>query len=170
MNMVERYFMACEQAGRPDVQAETYYDWEDYHRPFSLLLEEELTWQECKEMVARVWAAYTHTLPPVLKSLPPCAGASAACRQYIKLAPHHRNAAYVLHETAHALLYLRWPVSYRADKGRMEGHGPEFARIHAEIVNAEYNIPMSTIVASMRKKGIKIAFRHEVPRPLKERR
>lgn len=114
-----------------DSQRSALYRWEDrVARELSPALNRKLTLEECEELIARVWDDYrTGTGPPRVKD---GRGTTAArgSRWTINLPRWARTPRVVLHEVAHAL----------GPEGA--AHGPEFARLHLELLNRYEDVPV----------------------------
>ena len=107
----------------------------------------ELTFDECRELVRRVWAAYRPgERPPTLAD-----GRGTrhgfGSRQRINLPLFTRNRPYVLHKTAHSLLSgtgLAW-------------HGPAWLRLYVELLARLASFQRAALLASARAAGLKVA-------------
>jgi len=131
-----------------DSQRQKVYSWEQATlspKP------DELTFDECCELVRRVWAAYRPgERPPAVKDGRGTRHASGG-RWAITLPRFYRNRPCVLHEAAHSLL------SDRYAQGTAAWHGPEWLRLHTELLARVGGFERAALLRSARAAGLKVS-------------
>ncbi len=126
-----------------DSQRSKVYEWErPYHK-------NTLTLSECQALVEEVFKKYSLEAPRVADGR----GRSSACYKpgihVICIPVWARKHSIVLHECAHGLVDKIEP--------ELAWHGPEFARVYAQLLAHYKYDTLSDIITSLKNKNIKVA-------------
>lgn len=139
-----------------DSQRSAVYAWERQVARKYPALKRELTLEQCREMVHRVWEDYfgSASKPPEILD---GRGRRRACggRWSISLPRWSRSPYVVLHETAHAF-------------GAHHQHGPNFARLYLELMNRYEGIPLGetrTLGVHQKPRRVRFAQAAACPKP-----
>jgi hypothetical protein len=122
---------------------------------------EDWSMTQCQEFVNYVWHCYfgNNSVPPYLYD-----GRGRACAsandEKMYVPRWARNRSIILHELSHAILsrWTRYDYNFK-----MEAHGPEFVRMHAEIQGALGNWATVTFVKLAKAYGLRVANKGKVP-------
>lgn len=139
-----------------DTQRQAVYNWEITVREKWADRNPLLSLDECQALVNKIWHDYwpNSTPPDVLDGRGRRRGYGS--RWEIKLPRFARHTIYVLHETAHALL---WDIR--------PWHGKEFARLFLELIGHYTTIPVGeakTIAIHQRPRRVRFAQAAGVPK------
>jgi hypothetical protein len=122
-------------AARRDSQRSAVYAWE---KSLPEWPGEALSLAGCQELVRRVWGDHLHTDAPLVTD---GRGRRRACyaphNHQIRLPRWSRTSLVVLHEVAHAILFVSESPDSRAH------HGPEFARLYLNFLHHYGDVDLS---------------------------